>query len=250
MPTFIALLKCAPRKMKQILSLSSIRGLQAALILILTASLAPLATAQNADPDNSGWSASIAEGLDNTDLTDDQKQRVIQINTYLNQLTDLKGRFLQINPDDGQQKGKFYLKRPGRIRFDYSPPSLQVVISDGRYLSIEDRDINTVDRFPLEKTPFRIILAENVHLLRDAHIKALIETDDQTSIILLDRKDNAIGQIELVFTKEPVFELSEWKIVDAQGQTTRVILSHLNFDEIIAGKLFSLENNTESFFNR
>ena len=174
---------------------------------------------------------------------------VLQINEYLNRLSDLNGRFLQVNPDDGRQKGKFYIKRPGRIRFDYAPPSLQVIISDGDYLSIEDRDINTVDRYPLENTPFRILLAKDVNILRDAIIKTVTETDEETSVTMIDRKGKAIGQIELFFNKNPEFELREWKVTDSSGQTTQVILSHLDYEKKIDGKLFKLETNTEDVFN-
>ncbi len=198
--------------------------------------------------DNSGWAASIADGTETGELTEQQKNIIVKINQYLNSLTGLKGRFLQINPDDGKQKGKFYLKRPGRIRFDYAPPSLQKVISDGEFLSIEDRDINTVDRYPLEKTPFRILLASDVDIIRDAFIRSVVETDEFTSIILIDRKGAALGQIELTFKNSPVFQLSQWKIQDTQGQTTRVILTNLRIDEKIDGKLFKLESQSTSIF--
>lgn len=198
--------------------------------------------------DKSGWSASIIDSLADTDLSDQQKELVSKINAYLNTMNDIKGRFLQINPDDSQQKGKFYLKRPGRIRFDYSPPSLQRVVSDGRFLSIEDRDINTVDRFPLENTPFRILLAAEVNLVRDAIIKTVIETDDEAAIIMIDRNGSAIGQIELIFTKNPEMVLKEWKVTDASDQVTRVILTNLTSEEEIDGKLFNLEQVSDPFF--
>lgn len=218
----------------------------------LSLQLLPLnATEQDkkAEADNSGWSASISDGLTPATMTEQQKTVVIQINEYLNKLSDLNGRFLQVNPDDGRQKGKFYIKRPGRIRFDYAPPSLQVIISDGDYLSIEDRDINTVDRYPLENTPFRILLAKDVNILRDAIIKTVTETDEETSITMIDRKGKAIGQIELFFNKDPEFELREWKVTDSSGQTTQVILSHLDYEKKIDGKLFKLETNTDNIFN-
>lgn len=197
--------------------------------------------ADNKNGDNTGWSASVADGTNEQELTEQQNAILNQINDYLNNTTDLNGRFLQINPDDGEQKGKFFLKRPGRIRFDYSPPSLQRIIANGKYLSIEDRDIGTVDRFPLENTPFRILLAENVNIHRDAIIKAIVETDEQISVKMVDRKGAAIGEIELYFNKDPQFELAEWKVIDAQGQITRVILSYLDYEKKINEKLFKFE---------
>lgn len=217
--------------------------LASALALFVICLSAPV----QAEEKESGWAASIADGEQQEGLTEQQKNIIVKINQYLNSLTDLKGRFIQINPDDGKQKGKFYLKRPGRIRFDYSRPSLQRVIADGETLSIEDRDINTVDRFPLEKTPFRILLAKDVNIIRDAVIIAVTETDELTSITLVDRKGAALGQIQLTFTNSPVFQIREWKVIDTQGQTTRVILTNLKFDEKIDGKLFKLDFVTDPF---
>lgn len=218
---------------------------------LMVANFSASSTAEeNPDPDNSGWSASVVDGEENNRLTEEQKNIIVKINQYLNSVTGLKGRFLQINPDDGQQKGRFYLKRPGRIRFDYAPPSLQKVIADGKYLSIEDRDLNTQDRFPLEKTPFRILLSEDVNIVRDAIIKSVVETDEQTSIVLIDRKGAALGVIELVFSNSPVFQIKEWKVIDTQGLTTRVILTRLIEDEKIDGKLFKLKTFTPNVFGQ
>ncbi len=199
------------------------------------------------NPDQAGWSYSIVDGA-NENLSPDQRDIVIKINNYFNKVTDLRGRFIQINPDDSKQKGKFFMKRPGRIRFDYSPPSLQKIIADGEYLSIEDRDLGSVDRFPLDSTPFRILLAETVHIARDAIIRAVAETDQEVAITMLDNKGKAIGQIQLFFNKEPELELREWKVTDAQGLETRIILSHLNYDKKIDGKLFTLEDHSNPYF--
>lgn len=198
-------------------------------------------------PDQSGWSSSVINGA-NEYLSPEQRALIVKINNYFNKVTDLKGRFIQINPDDSQQKGKFFMKRPGRIRFDYSPPSLQKIIADGEYLSIEDRDLGSVDRFPLDSTPFRILLAETVHIARDAVIKAVAENDQEIAVTMLDSEGKAIGKIQLFFNKEPELELREWKVTDAQGLETRIILSHLAYDKKIDGKLFTLEDHSNPYF--
>ena len=237
---------------------TSLASLTLALLLSLTpfisqSQISPLSAAGEknaADPDKSGWSASITDGLTEATMTEQQKQVIVQINEYMNKLTDLSGRFLQVNPDDGKQKGKFFIKRPGRIRFDYSPPSLQVIISDGKYLSIEDRDIDTVDRFPLENTPFRILLAEDVNIIRDALIKSVVETDEEIVVTMIDRKGSAIGQIELFFNKDPAFDLREWKVTDSSGQVTQIILSHLDYEKKIDENIFQLDKGTNNFFSQ
>ena len=77
---------------------------------------------------------------------------------------------MQTSADNKRMKGKFYVKRPGRFRFDYARPSRQIVVSDGHYLAIQDLDLNNEDRVALDETPFRLLLRTDVDLVRDARI--------------------------------------------------------------------------------
>src|SRR5262245_44331135 len=99
-----------------------------------------------------------------------QEEIVLRVNAYFNQLTNLKGSFVQTGADNKRQRGKFHIRRPGRFRFEFNPPSRVVIISDGNYVAIQDRDLNTDDRWDLSYTPFRAILQKDVDLLRDVHI--------------------------------------------------------------------------------
>jgi hypothetical protein len=40
------------------------------------------------------------------------------INAYLNSLTNLQGRFVQTDHRNEETRGRFYVSRPGRVRFD------------------------------------------------------------------------------------------------------------------------------------
>src|SRR6516162_4432362 len=91
-----------------------------------------------------------------------QTELVRRVNAYFNQLKNLKGTFLQTSADNQRQRGKFYISRPGRFRFEFNPPSRVVIISDGQYIAIQDRDLSTDDRWDLGYTPFRALLQDNV----------------------------------------------------------------------------------------
>lgn len=227
---------------RSVLSFNSAILLMTLFISLSLMANSTLRAEKDKNSDDSDWASTITDGI-NANLSEDQRDILNRVNNYFNKVTDLRGRFTQINPDDGQQRGKFYIKRPGRIRFDYAPPSLQRIISDGNYLSIENHDIGTVDRFPLNRTPFRILLAAYVSIDRDAIIQAVTENDEEIAISMLDSKGEALGRIQLFFNKDPEIELREWKVTDAQGLETRIILSHLNYDKKIDGKLFTLKEH-------
>jgi outer membrane lipoprotein-sorting protein len=152
---------------------------------------------------------------------------VKKVSDYFSDLRTVYGDFVQTSSDNHRMKGKFYVQRPGRFRFDYARPSRQIVISDGQYLAVEDLDLNTEDRVELDQTPFRLILSSDVNLVRDALIMEVEEADDLIVVALQDKNPDAGGQLKLFLTTKPDLELKAWSTKDAQGIETRVKLANL-----------------------
>ena len=186
------------------------------------------------------WNADVtaAPSLIGNTLNDAQLNTIKLIDAYFNKINDLRGTFVQTANDDRKAKGKFFVKRPGRFKFVYSPPSKLVILSDGNNLLIEDHDLKTVDRFPIESTPFRLLLKKDVNIMRDAHVTKVLESDQEISILISDKKSDSSGKIHLYFNKLPEIDLREWIITDAQGLNTRIAIANLNKEESIDGKLF------------
>jgi outer membrane lipoprotein-sorting protein len=170
-----------------------------------------------------------------------QIETIKKVSGYFNTLNTLKGTFVQTNAQNKRERGKFYVKRPGRFRFDYALPSKQIIISDGKYLAIQDLDLKNEDTYELDNTPFRLLLKKDVDLMRDALIGDVQEADDLIVISLKDKSPDAPGAIKLFLAKKPTLELKEWVTSDAQGGNTRVELSELNKTDAIEDKLFVKE---------
>jgi outer membrane lipoprotein-sorting protein len=194
---------------------------------------APIPAQPPQPPEHSGtssaWNAEVARARshEGIDLNERQLELVEQVSGYFRQLHTLKGRFVQTSADNKRMRGKFYVKRPGLFRFDYARPSRQIVISDGRYLAIQDLDLNNEDRVALNQTPFRLVLRSDVNLVRDARIIEVRESEDMIVVGIEDKDPNAPGQIRLFLTTKPYLELKEWITKDAQGLDTRVEVSDL-----------------------
>lgn len=163
-------------------------------------------------------------------LTREQIERLHAIDRYLSSLVNVQGRFIQTDHRNKETRGRFYVKRPGRIRFDYRSPSKLRIVSDGTYLSIEDHDLMTVDKFPLDTTPINLLLGEDVNLARDAVILDMRQDETAVALVLKDKSGSTSGHLQLYF-KLPELELYEWVITDAQGLDTRIQLA-----ELVAGK--------------
>ena len=156
-----------------------------------------------------------------------QKEIVDKVSSYFTGIHTMQGSFLQTSSDNRRMKGKFYLSRPGRFRFDYARPSRQIVVSDGQNLAVQDLDLNNEDRVPLNQTPFRLLLSSDVDLVRDAEIMEVQQSDDLIVVALQDKDPNAGGQIKLFLATKPELQLKEWVTKDAEGIETRVEISDL-----------------------
>jgi len=167
-----------------------------------------------------------------------QVELIRKVAAYFNQMTELKGLFVQTSADNKRVRGKFYVQQPGRFRFDYNPPSRLVILSDGQYMAIQDFDMKTDDRVELDRTPFRVLLRKDVDLLRDAHILEVKEVDDVIVLALEDRNPDNPGRIKLSLTKKPNLELKEWITTDSQGLDTRVELTEVSKAESLDPALF------------
>jgi outer membrane lipoprotein-sorting protein len=193
---------------------------------------------------SSGWDTNVKEQPPQASqfgAAPDQAEIIQKVNAYFNEMKNLEGEFLQTDPDAKEKKGRFYIQRPGKVRFDYSRPSMQKIISDGEYLAIEDHDMNTTDRYPLSSTPFRLLLKETVDLANDAHIVAMDVGEKILVITLEDKENRGRGQIRLFF-EWPELQLSEWIISDAQGLDTRIQLGSLEMEKEVDPKLFKFSS--------
>jgi outer membrane lipoprotein-sorting protein len=147
---------------------------------------------------------------------------------YLQNLQEVEGRFEQTNPRGVTQTGDIFLKRPGKARFQYDPPSGLVVVSDGRNVSVWDSRLRTFDRTPLGATPLAILLARQIRLDQDAEVFRVGRYDDGFYLSARNANGQARteGYITMVFGDHPM-QLRGWTLVDGQGQATRIKITRL-----------------------
>lgn len=169
-----------------------------------------------------------------------EKLSLATLSNYLNSFRTAEGRFTQINEDGTISTGQLFLKRPGRVRFEYDPPAEVLVIADGTRVGIVDGKSNTrPEAYPLHRTPLKIILARKVDLTR-ARMVTGHSSDGKTTIVRAEDPNNPdYGSIELVFTGAPV-ALREWVINSADGTRTKVVLGDLTKDIRLANDQFEI----------
>ncbi|MDP3896181.1 MAG: outer-membrane lipoprotein carrier protein LolA, partial [Mesorhizobium sp.] len=87
-----------------------------------------------------------------------------KIADHFSSVQTMSGEFVQFGPRGEQTGGKFFIQRPGKIRFNYEAPSAYRVVSDGKSVVISNSKLKTSDLYPLSKTPLKLLLDERIDL--------------------------------------------------------------------------------------
>lgn len=147
---------------------------------------------------------------------------------YLSSVQTLTGSFIQIGPDGGRTEGQFYIQKPGKVRFEYNPPSPIDVIADGSSVVVRDRKLATQDLYPLSQTPLRYLLVEKIDLLRDTNVIS-VSADDVFVTLVIEEKQVMTGthRLMMMFGAKD-FQLRQWTVTDPQGYDTTVAVYNLD----------------------
>lgn len=162
------------------------------------------------------------------------------LSSYLNSLATVQSDFTQVNADGTVSLGKIFIKRPGRVRFEYAPPDKSLVLASAETVAIFDAKSNQPpEEYPLRRTPLNLILAPRIDLGRAKMVVGHKEVENTTRVVAQDPEHPEYGTIELVFTADPI-ALRQWVITDDLGQQTTVILGELTPVSNLAASLFNI----------
>jgi outer membrane lipoprotein-sorting protein len=173
----------------------------------------------------------------------DEKQRALagKVSAYLSSLGTLSGNFIQVGPDGGRTTGDFYIQKPGKVRFEYNPPTPVELVADGSSVIVRDRKLATQDLYPLSQTPLRFLLSDRIDLLRDTNLVG-VSADDMFVTVTIEEKQALVGTSRLMMmigAKD--FQLKQWTVTDPQGYDTTVAVYNLDFSKKIDPALFKID---------
>jgi outer membrane lipoprotein-sorting protein len=153
-------------------------------------------------------------------------------------IKSMTGDFVQFGPKGDQTGGKFYLERPGKIRFDYDAPSPMRVMSDGQGLVVGNRKLATWDLYPLSKTPLAVLLGDTIDLT-GKKVMSVKEEPDLVTIVMGDKTLFGDSTITMMFDPK-TDDLRQWTITDPQGKETSVMIYNVQAGVKFANDVFKI----------
>ena len=179
-----------------------------------------------------------------SNLSAEDRATLAQAQGYLQALTSAQGQFVETGAGGQRRTGRFYLQRPGKMRFEYTDPAGLLVVSDGYNVKRYDPRLNVFRQVPLGATPLSTFLARNVRF--DQGVRVDRVTRMQSGAFAITARDASKpneGSVILAFAGNPM-RLQEWTITDAQGSRTRTQLTSLSPASGLAASLFQLRDPT------
>ena len=171
-------------------------------------------------------------------LTAQDRADITRVEAYLNATKALHSRFKQIAPNGGISEGQAWLVRPGRLRFQYDPPSPFLLVGGHGLLVFYDAQLKQTTNIPLGSTPLGLLLQDNLRLSGDVTVTGIARQPGQIQVGIIRTKTPQDGQLTLVFADNPL-ALRQWTVIDNQRKETRVTLYDVQLGGSYDEKLFT-----------
>lgn len=175
-------------------------------------------------------------GASHLQLSHDDKNLLRKLEAALGNIRSLQGDFLQ-KTVHGDVGGKVFLQRPGRIRLDYAPPIHHLIVADGETVHFWDNEQQQTRTFSQSNTLVGLIASDRPSFTRDVTLTKFKHTLKFLEVSLVVDSFVDQGELTLIFERDSL-QLVSWRIFDAQGQTTKVMLFNQVYNRILDSSLF------------
>ncbi len=169
------------------------------------------------------------------------KKTIARVQDYLSGLTTITSEFTQVAPDGSLTSGKFFLERPGRMRWQYKPPTPVLMVANGSEMIYYDYELEQISHIPLDSTLIGFLAQEKIRFDNSVGIISFEEKTGSIRIGVSQRERPTDGQLILEFSDKPLL-IRNMVVTDASGQITTVSLNNANFGAIIDKKLFDFRD--------
>lgn len=164
-----------------------------------------------------------------------------RIEAYLNGIQSLRARFVQTAPDGGLSQGVALMQRPGRMRFQYDPPTPYLLLANHGILVFHDAQLNQTSNILLSHTPLGILLGDRTVLSGDVTVTKLVRLPGQLQVSLVRTASPGEGSLTLYFADNPL-TLRQWVVVDQQGNQTHVAFTNMEVGVSVDAKQFDFRD--------
>ena len=163
-----------------------------------------------------------------------------EVERYINSIRTLKARFVQSNPNGSVVQGTFYVRRPGRMRFEYDAPSQLKIVADGYQVTMWDIATKDFGQWPIGWTAASFLVKDQLSLTGDLQVEKSERQDGMLHLTLSQPRKPQEGKVIVRLSENPM-TLRGWTIIDNRGNHVNVSLQDVQSGIQLADQLFKFD---------
>ncbi|GAB4523528.1 MAG: hypothetical protein Kow00133_11510 [Amphiplicatus sp.] len=170
---------------------------------------------------------------------------VARVIDYLESIDTLQADFVLVAPSGAVSTGRFFLRRPGLLRFEYDPPTPLLIVANGGMVFVRDEALETTDSYPVNRTPLKFLLRRKVEL-DDLEIRSVDRGVDTVAVTFASSDEETEGELSVILAA-PDLALRQWVVRDPQNGVTVVDLENVTAGVRLANRLFQIPEAGSAF---
>jgi outer membrane lipoprotein-sorting protein len=176
--------------------------------------------------------------------------QVAEVERYFNGIRTMQARFVQSNPGGTVVHGTLSVRRPGRMRFEYDPPSQLKIVADGSQVTMWDIANRDFGQWPIGWTAASFLVREPLVLQGgDLAVEKVERADGMLQLTISQAKKPQEGKVVVRLSENPMV-LRGWTIIDSRNQRVDVSLNGLQTGLQLADSLFRFDGPDASMIRR
>lgn len=165
------------------------------------------------------------------------KDVLARVETYLSDVHSISAEFMQSAPNGDITNGKFYLKRPGKLRMEYNPPTPVLMVTNGGDLVYYDKELDQISRIGLDSTLVGFLARDEIKFDSSVVITNIEYGDKSIRISIIQAKTPKDGMMTLEFSDKPL-EFRNVNVTSSSGQVTTMSFTNSRFNMPLPADLF------------
>ncbi len=173
-----------------------------------------------------------------------EKEIIKKVNKYFFELKTIKSNFIQYSDFDGSvAEGIFYILKPNKLRFEYTTPFKNLLITNGKITTFYEMDLDEISNIPTTSTPLSFLLQEKQDLETiNSNILTIEENEDKNLVIKTENiQDKNKYFIDYIFDKN-IENLKGINFMDENQQSINLTFFNLNKNIELNKDLFLFKN--------
>ena len=142
-------------------------------------------------------------------------EALLKVERYLDSIRTMQSKFYQAGADGSVTRGTIAMKRPGRLRIEYAPPSPALIIADGRWFIFYDKELEHPSYTPIDDTLAGFLVRKKIRLSGDVKVTRYVHEKGVIRVSIVHRDEPEQGSLTFLFSDNPL-KLLQWQVIDSQ----------------------------------